>query len=630
MIGPESLSKEARKIFPDGCDPHGKLKVSDDGVVLEAFVDGEITVDRLLDNIDLKLNWYIPSKFAIEFMIFIRMALGEEPENSNPKAHYFFMDCIFQQPNVEPFFVVRNIDYEELKNRVVILATREFAKSVLISYLVLFMAAKGEVPGFGRVNYGLYVADSMRNNVETTMKTIRSVYNESKYLRSLFEETRLIQTEVNFVRKPRTKKEIELYTQHVTVEKQPVDTVPGRMKRTFTLVGLGASTGGRGSRDGLARPDFSLFDDMIPSESEASSETILHSVESTIDADILPGMNNNKNFAIMIGTPYSKKDPVYSRVEEGSWLPVVFPRAEKIYAGMKEEDFVSVWEDRHSFKNCMRDFKRAQRSKDKGNKEPMRKLMQEHYLRISNDEDRMITDDMIQWYKRSNLEKHLYNMNLYATTDFTTTGAEGSDKSGMAMWAHSSNGDFFMLDLALRKMEMIEQYDSLFRSVEYYSPKTRGIEAGVETDGQQKSHIYSLQEGMIKRNIWFTIARQKGAKPGSIGIRSGSIRGSKFDRFRMMLPYFQNRKIWFPEELRETADMRELLEELEYVTYTAIGSKFDDGLDLISQLVLMNTIMPAESASSVEKISSAGRNDRKWTNILKQDDSPSAYSSYIS
>jgi len=593
-ISPEKLGKELSIIYPDGIDPHCGYKVGKDGIKLEAFEDGRITVDKLLDNIDLKLDWYVPSDFAIEFIIFIRLVLGEEPENTSPKAHYFFIDCVFQQPNVKPFFMIRNIDYDELKDRVVILASREFSKSSLVGYLVLYMAAKGRVPGFGRVNYGLYVADSMRNNVETTMTTIKKVYQESKYLKGLFEDTRLIQTEVSFVRKPRTKKEMEAYELAVTVEKLKPEEVPGRMKRTFTLVGIGANTGGRGSRDGLARPDFTIFDDMLPSEAEANSDVILAKVESTIESDILPGMNNNGNFSIMIGTPYSKKDPVYRRIEQGTWLPVVFPRGNQLPTD--EKTFVSVWEDRHSYKNCRKDYVRAMKAKEMGDGSKLRSLLQEHYLRISSDEDRMISESMIQWYNRVDIEKRISQYNLYMTTDFTTTGTSGSDMSGIATWAIGQNNDIFMLDLCLRRQEMETQYDEVFRMVNYWTRENpRGITAGIEVDGQQKSHIFALKERMIKRNEWFTIGKQKGAKPGSEGILSRLEKGNKHWRFRMMLPLFQNKKIWFPRELEDTTDMRELMEQIKYATYSGFGTKCDDGADLISQLGMLDIIYPMKS-----------------------------------
>lgn len=594
FIPAEILGEELAKIYPYGIDPHAGHKVGRDGVVLEAFEDKIITVDKLLDNIDLALDWYIPSDFAIEFIIFIRLVLGEEPENTSPKAHYFFIDCVFQQPNVKPFFMIRNIDYDDLKDRVVILASREFSKSTLVAYLILYMAAKGKVPGFGKVNYGLYVADSMRNNVETTMTTIKKVYQESKYLKSLFEDTRLIQTEVSFVRKPTTRKEIDAYQQAINVEKLKPDEVPGRMKRTFTLVGIGANTGGRGSRDGLARPDFTIFDDMLPSEAEANSDVILAKVESTIESDILPGMNNNGNFSIMIGTPYSKKDPVYRRIEQGTWLPVVFPRGNQLPTD--EKTFISVWEDRHSYKNCRKDYVRAMRAKDAGDGSKLRSLLQEHYLRISSDEDRMITDAMVQWYNRTDIERRLAQYNVYMTTDFTTTGSSGSDMSGIAVWALGSNNDIFMLDLCLRRQELEEQYEEVFRMNKYWTRhSTKSLTIGVEVDGQQKGHILALKDRMIRKNEYMTIGKQKGSKPGSEGILSRLEKGNKHWRFRMMLPLFQNRKIYFPRELEDTPDMRELMDQIKYATYAGFGTKCDDGADLISQLGMMDLQFPMNS-----------------------------------
>lgn len=594
FIPAEILGEELAKIYPYGIDPHAGHKVGRDGVILEAFEDKIITVDKLLDNIDLALDWYIPSDFAIEFIIFIRLVLGEEPENTSPKAHYFFIDCVFQQANVKPFFMIRNIDYDELKDRVVILASREFSKSTLVAYLILYMAAKGKVPGFGKVNYGLYVADSMRNNVETTMTTIKKVYQESKYLKSLFEDTRLIQTEVSFIRKPTTRKEIDAYQQAINVEKLRPDEVPGRMKRTFTLVGIGANTGGRGSRDGLARPDFTIFDDMLPSEAEANSDVILAKVESTIESDILPGMNNNGNFSIMIGTPYSKKDPVYRRIEQGTWLPVVFPRGNMLPTD--EKTFISVWEDRHSYKNCRKDYVRAMKAKDAGDSSKLRSLLQEHYLRISSDEDRMITDSMVQWYNRTDIERRLTQYNVYMTTDFTTTGSSGSDMSGIAVWALGSNNDIFMLDLCLRRQELEEQYEEVFRMNKYWAKhSTKSITIGIEVDGQQKGHILALKDRMIRKNEYMTIGKQKGAKPGSEGILSRLEKGNKHWRFRMMLPLFQNKKIWFPRELEDTPDMRELMDQIKYATYAGFGTKCDDGADLISQLGMMDMQFPMNS-----------------------------------
>jgi len=271
----------------------------------------------------------------------------------------------------------------------------------------------------------------------------------------------------------------------------------------------------------------------------------------------------------------------------------VFPRAREMYEGITEEEFVSVWPDRHKFENCVYDFEDAMIAKDKGNNDPMRKLMQEHYLRISSDEDRMISDKMINWYNRSQMMSKLNQYNLYMTTDFTTTGNAGSDLSGTIMWALGSNNDWFLLDISLRKKELTEQYNDVFSMVNTWTRYNyRGVTVGIEVDGGQRAHIQALKDRMVQRNEWFTIGGQRGAKVGSEGITSRLEGGNKHWRFRMALPLFQNHKIWFPEELRDNPDMKELIEELEYVTYRGFGSKYDDGADCISQLMMLETITP--------------------------------------
>jgi len=965
-----------------------------------AFRDGIITVDKLLDHVDVVLDFYIPSVDAIDFMNFIRLVLGEEPENANPKAHYFLIDCIFRSDNVRPYFQVRNIDFEFLNNRIVVLCTREFSKSTLLgTMLVLYMAAKGELPGFGRVNYVLYVADSMRNNVKTTMETIGSVYMESEYLRGIFESATTNQDEISFVRKPVTKKEIALYDEYVNKQGLKPSEVPGRAKRTFSMKGLGASTGGRGSRDGLFRPDMChkkgtvvytdigehlvedyykkgnsrfeqgkvikvaglpnteivtnehrywcknimltekkvtelkedwieakdmismrtyigsdidmticdpqkiktrtpeiakrdslghiistkyvdtyvlpnefldedfwwiyglwlgdghvsknkfgltiayseehtigkkvleyinknnlkyyrseakgcyqitfnntiisdwlkkykngisvknmpdwvlnidpkyqkqiligyidadgyidkrgkqvrinsvnynvlkqlgvialrlglpyhirntkkattskfpggifcntrhqweirfkkginnilgynaidessrnrvdevhisngklwrkvksvsdteqkeefipiqtpshvystdfgishncIFDDMVSSESDATSDVVLQNIESTIESDVLKALSGNGNFAILIGTPYNKKDPVYRRVENKQWLPIVFPKAERISEDLKEEDFRGVWPDRHTYKQCINDFIKAKMSQNAGDPAPMRSLMQEYYLRISNDEDRLIPDTLIQWFSRQDIIAKAYSYNWYVTTDFTTTGNKGSDFSCIMLWAVDSHQNHFLIDMTLKKLEVEEQYNETFAIAMQTSGRTRWVEVGVEIDGQQSLHILGLKDRMPKKNFFFSFARQKGAKPGAPeGIRSRLEGGNKHWRFRMTLPLWQNRKIWFAKELKNTPDMKELLDEIKYTTYSGFGTKHDDGVDGISQLTLIDIQYPAPNLSEFYDSGSYKNNKnslgyRMWNDYNDDDDESDIYDSYI-
>jgi phage terminase large subunit-like protein len=549
-------------------------------------VPEKLTVDWLLDNVDLEFEWYTPSELAFEFMNFLRLVLGEEPENTNPYAHYFLIDTIFGQDSVKPYFEARGIDWEEVKGRTAVLCCREFSKSTLIgTFLALYMAWKGTLPGYGKVNYGLYIGDSMRNNVKTTMETIEQVYYESAWLQTQFEAARFTDELVELYRLPRKKKEIAAYRAIVEAGKK-VTEVPGRAKRKFVMKGVGALTGTRGTRSALQRPQFAIFDDLVPSESDANSDTVLANIESTIESDVLNALHGGGSFAIIIGTPYNKKDPVYKRIESGAWAPVVFPVCKEIRLDMKENEFVGVWEDRHSYKNVMKRYRDAVKNN------ATRNFMQEMMLRITSEEDRIIKDSYLNWAKRRDILKNAQAYNWYITTDYTTSGKKGNDFSGAAVWAVSNNDDRILVDIVLKKMDMEEQYQTTFDLVNRYTRHGQYMEVGVEVDGQQKAHIYSLQKKMMTEGEYFTLACEKGKSEPGITSRKGKT--SKHDRFKLAVPLFQTGKIWICEELKGTPDLEELLEELRFVTIEGFGSKHDDGCDLVSMMVNMDIRKPGK------------------------------------
>ena len=218
------------------------------------------------------------------------------------------------------------------------------------------------------------------------------------------------------------------------------------------------------------------------------------------------------------------------------------------------------------------------------------------------------------------------------TTEYTSTGSKGSDLSGVALWAVGSTGILFLVDITLAKFELEEQYNETFNMVEMINDKVRWVEVGVETDGQQNIHIYSLKQKMTGRNTYFSFAKQKNAKVGVEGIRSRLEGGNKHWRFRQMLPMFQNKKIWFAEQLKDTPSMKELLEEIKYTTYTSIGSKHDDGIDLVSQMNMIDVQYPSKSNDKPKKeigIVNNSVNAKIWgrKENINEDDGPR--SSYV-
>jgi len=279
----------------------------------------------------------------------------------------------------------------------------------------------------------------------------------------------------------------------------------------------------------------------------------------------------------------------------------------------------------------MRDFKRAYRAKESGDEAPMRGLMQEYYLRIASEDDRLVPESLFQWFDADDIVANAWEYNWYITTDYTSTGTKGSDLSGAILWAVDHSMNWFLISITARKMELEEQYNETFNMVEMISDKIRWVEVAVETDGQQNIHIYAIKQKMSQRGTFFTFARQKGTKFGSEGIRSKLEGGNKHWRFRQMLPMFQNHKIWFAKQLRESVDMRELLEEIKYTTISGFGSRHDDLVDCVSQVNMIEATYPKkERKKEIKKVGMKpnGINSKIWGKKQNEDGEATAYDSY--
>ncbi len=345
------------------------------------------------------------------------------------------------------------------------------------------------------------------------------------------------------------------------------------------------NTGGirSGSRNPVTGDRYAIIvaDDVIKNEAEAYSETIMHNVNTALTSDALNAMRSKKTQLVLINTPFHKKDPIYTMVESGMYTPLVIPICKKIDENLEPVDFEGVWTDMHDYDSVMERYLNAKGSNS------TRSFNQELMLRVANEEDRMVTDTMIQWYDRNLIMSLLDGYSLYVTTDFTTTSAAKSDFSALAVWAISSNNDYFLLDVCVRRQELGEQYNELFRMVRTWSKGGRYVEVGIEVDGQQKAHLFNIKQMMQKQNLYFSFARQKGAPAGREGILSAATGTNKLERFRYILPKFQNMKFYFPEQLKGNKDMQEGLKQIKGATHAGFTSA-DDFCDCVSQLEMMD------------------------------------------
>lgn len=494
------------------------------------------TVDEWLNEIDYSPDpTYVPSEFALEFVSFIKLVNGEKgEENKTPVIHYQMIDKIYGKT-------------QNTAN----MCSRGLAKTTIFAeYLFLYIAVYGSIPGFGEIDYALYISDSIENGVKKMRLRMERRCENSPFLLKYLKLAKFTDIRWYFV---------------------------NEQGKEFVVTGHGAKTGVRGTVELNTRPQLAILDDLLGDE-DAKSATIIENVENTVYSAVDYALHPNKRKVIWSGTPFNAKDPLYKAIESGVWHVNVYPVCESFPCS--REDFRGAWEDRFNF-----DYVNEQYKKSKGAGK-LDSFNQELMLRIMSEEDRLIDDSDIVWYKHSNVLRHKGAYNFYITTDFATSDKEHADYSVINVWAFTNNGDWLWVDGFCKKALMDESIDELFRLVQVYRPQ----EVGIEVNGQQGGFISWIQNEMGYRNIYFTLSTGKDSK--KIGIRRNKDKMSMFQQ--NAVPLFKAKKIWLPEELRNSVELAELLAEISLATLKGFKSKHDDALDTVSMLAELNAWRPSE------------------------------------
>jgi phage terminase large subunit-like protein len=324
------------------------------------------------------------------------------------------------------------------------------------------------------------------------------------------------------------------------------------------------------------RPQLAVLDDLI-SDEDAKSPTILGNIEDTVYSSIEYALHPSRNKIIWSGTPFNAKDPLYKAVESGAWAVNVYPICEKFPC--TREDFRSAWPDRFPYEYVENRYEKALLSGR------LDTFNQEMMLQIMSDEDRLIDDADITWYKRGLVLDNKGAFNFYITTDFATTERSSGDFSVISVWAYNNAGDWLWVDGICRRQLMNQNIDDLFKLVQEYRPQ----QVGIEITGQQQGFISWIQGEMITRNIYFTLASE--GNNNRPGIRPNT---NKMQRFNVMVPLFKMNKIWFPEERKDSVEIREAMNEISLASANGFRAKHDDFLDTISMLASLKAWKPSQ------------------------------------
>ena len=522
------------------------------------------TVEEWLKLTDYEFKGYVPLKEGLMFVNFIKEVNAGTEENETPLVHLKMMDSVFNEDR-----------------RCAILCHRGIGKTTLFGeYLILFIAAFGEFPGFGSVNLILYVTDSIENGVKNLRRNVEFRYGESEFLQKLIPNRRItVGTDgAGFVG-------VDDYEKQTAKGRKFTDIrLEFRNNNGHILVvkGYGAKTGVRGTKELGKRPSIAILDDLV-SDTDAESPTVIKTIENTVYKAVSKALHPTKQKMVWLGTPFNARDPLYKAVESGAWRVSVYPIAQ--HYPCKKSDFRGSWEDRFPYSYVKEEFDEAQALKLPEN------FNQELMLRIMSDEDRLVTDGDIQWYKRESLLKNIGAYNFYITTDFATTALESADFSVISVWAINNRGYWFWVDGICAKQLMNQNLKDLFRLAQKWKPQ----QVGIEVSGQQEAFISIIQDMMIDKNIFFTLASENNKnRPGIRPIN----KVNKMVRFNLILPWIKARQFFFPIELRYEEPMVECMDELTLAAKGGFKSKHDDFIDCISMLGVLVVFRPSQETEN--------------------------------
>ena len=505
---------------------------------------------------------YVPSEFAIEFVNFIKLVNGEEgEENTTPVVHYKMLDTI-------------DSDAKAIANMIF----RGAAKTTLLGeYFILYLALYGKLPNFGKIDLAIYVSDSIDNGVKSMRKNLEYRWENSEFLKKYIPTLKFTDIRWQF------------------------NNIAGN---TFVVKAYGAKTGIRGTKEMGKRPQVAILDDLV-SDDDARSPTVLDSIKDTVHKAIKYAMHPKRRKVIWLGTPFSADDPLYEVIESGTWEVNVFPICEK-YPCSREE-FRGAWEDRFSY-----DYVQEMHSDALANGK-VHAFYQELMLQIMSDDDRLILDSDLQWYSLANLMDKKGNFNFYITTDFATSEKTSADFSVISVWALNNKGYWFYVDGICKRQLLDVSIKDLFRLVQIYNP----LSVGIEVTGQQQGFISWIKQEMMDKNVFFNLASS--GNSNAPGIRPSN---QKFTRFLSVLPWFKQKLMFFPEEMRNDPPMAEAMNELTLVAKGGFKAKHDDWIDTVSMLAMMDTWRPSASLE-------LQYNDKSglWEDV--EDDLTSSLGSYI-
>ncbi|MCI4436485.1 MAG: hypothetical protein JHC33_06715 [Ignisphaera sp.] len=443
---------------------------------------------------------------------FLFDALCFKEDNVSPQAHHDIMDMVFKPGN----------RFKSIE------CSRGLGKSTLVSTkLPLYLGAMGQS------SYALIVSDTA-SQAESIISDMESLYLSSEVLASSMVLVRSVADELQF------------------------RTASGGM---FYVVGKGSGAKLRGIKRNRRRPDLIIMDD-LSNDDIASNPARREKLKRWVFKALLPSREPTGYLVVSVFTPLHRGDVAVELHSRDYVDSISIPLANELPP--QWDTMESAWPDRFPIsyiKDTYHQYTESGRISE---------FMQEHFLQLVSDEDRVFDPDKIQF----STTKLTRSAMVYVTTDLAISQSSTADRSVICVVAFDE-GLWKLLDVLSGRWTPTEMMDELFRVNKRYKP----LAVGVETVGYQASFSHHLRQEMMNRDEYLTIRELK-----------QNTHVSKVGRIMGLTSVINTGNLLVNEKLLGSPALDRLMEQVELTSRDGVLSSHDDELDALASMVQLKPV----------------------------------------
>lgn len=327
---------------------------------------------------------------------------------------------------------------------------------------------------------------------------------------------------------------------------------------SYFAVGIDASLTGRGA-------SCLIIDDPIKNREEADSSVIRSKVKQWYSSTAYTRLEPN-GAVIIIQTRWHNDDLSGWLLHEKSedWDVLSLPAISKDQEGNE----LALWPKRYNLPE-LHNIKNTISSRD----------WAALYMQTPTMEGgRVFKEEWMQYYDKA---PDSSEMNIYVLIDPANSKDKNSDNSALLVVGSHKDGNIYLIDAWVDKLNIKERENLVFYIHEKYKPKVVYYEKyGMQLD------IEYMRQAMEYRNYRFALEPVGGSMP-------------KIDRITRLAPYFEDRKIYFPKFMKKK---NYLGREVDLVTYFLQEeytqfpyAKHDDMIDALSRICDISILYPRKN-----------------------------------